>query len=176
MIQTDAAINPGNSGGPLLDLQGEVVGINEQIEAPTPGNAGVGFAIPVDTLKRLLPDLKAGRQPQHAWLGIGGMALAPTLAEQLQVTVPHGVIVLDVVRNSPAAQAGLRGAMGGNPAMADIITAIDDQPIRRFEDIAAQINKRSAGDTVQVSYVRGGQTHTVPVTLGPWQPTEGQMR
>src|SRR5688572_24086463 len=77
MIQTDAAINPGNSGGPLFNLAGEVIGINEQIEAPNRGNVGIGFAIPVNTLKRYLPDLKAGRQPQHASMGIAGASLTP---------------------------------------------------------------------------------------------------
>jgi S1-C subfamily serine protease len=176
MIQTDAAINPGNSGGPLLDAYGRVVGINEQIEAPTPGSAGVGFAIPVNTLKRLLPDLKAGRQPQHAWLGMGGIALAPTLAEQLDPVSEHGVIVIDVVPGSPAAQAGLRGAGSWNPRFGDIITSIDGHPMRDFADIAAQINVHAPGDTIEIAYERDGETKTIKVALGVWKQTAQMLR
>jgi putative serine protease PepD len=176
MIQTDAAINPGNSGGPLINLQGQVVGINEQIEAPTRGNVGVGFAIPVNTLKRYLPELMAGRQPQHAWLGLGGVPVGPTLAEQFNLPVQEGVLVTAVVPGSPVAGAGLRGVTGNNPATADIITALDDRSVRSFDDIAEHINARNPGDTVRVTIVRGGQSQTLDVTLGTWQPTEAQVR
>ena len=101
MIQTDAAINPGNSGGPLLNVRGEVIGINEQIEAPARGNVGVGFAIPVNALKRYLPDLLAGREPRHAYMGIAGAPLTPTLAEQIRASVQQGVILATVVPGGP---------------------------------------------------------------------------
>jgi S1-C subfamily serine protease len=176
MIQTDAAINPGNSGGPLINLQGEVIGINEQIEAPTRGNVGIGFAIPVNTLKRHLPDLMAGRQPQHAWLGLGGLPIGPTLSERLGLPVQQGIIVTAVVPGGPAARSGIRGATGNNPQAADVITQIDDRPVKTFEDLASIINARNPGDTARVTIVRGGQTQQIDVPLGTWEPTEGQLR
>jgi len=176
MIQTDAAINPGNSGGPLLNIRGEVIGINEQIEAPSRGNVGVGFAIPVNTLKRYLPDLLAGREPRHAYIGIAGAPLTPTLAEQIRAPVPQGVILANVVPGGPAARAGLRGAQRGDPATGDIITALDGQPTRSIQDVAAHIDKKEPGDSVRVSYVRGGQTSETTVTLDVWQPSQTPAR
>jgi S1-C subfamily serine protease len=176
MIQTDAAINPGNSGGPLLNLQGEVIGINEQIQAPTRGNVGVGFAIPVNTLKRYLPDLLAGREPQHAWMGVSGAPLTPTIAEQLKAPVQQGVLLSTVAPTGPAGRAGLRGAGRGDPASADIITQIDTQPVRGVEDVATYVDSKEPGDRVRVTFVRGGQRQEVEVTLGTWEAVEGQAR
>jgi S1-C subfamily serine protease len=170
MIQTDAAINPGNSGGPLLNMRGQVIGINEQIEAPARGNVGVGFAIPVDTLRRFLPDLVAGRQPEHAWFGAGGVTLTPTLAEQLGLENRPGVVLSVVAPGSPADQAGLRGAQRSSPADADIVTALDDRSIRSFEDLADYVNERRPGDTVRVTYVRAGEVRSAELRLGVWEP------
>jgi S1-C subfamily serine protease len=171
MIQTDAAINPGNSGGPLVNLAGEVVGINEQIESPAGGNVGIGFAIPVNTLKRYLPDLMAGRTPRHAYLGLAGVQLTPSIADQAGLPAQQGVIVTVVGPGSPAAQAGLRGVSStGNPAAADIITQVDGRPVRTFEDIAAIIDSHNPGDVIRLTIVRGGQTQNVEATLGTWQP------
>jgi len=174
MIQTDAAINPGNSGGPLLSLRGEVIGINEQIEAPARGNVGIGFAIPVNTLKRFLPDLVAGKQPQHAWIGIAGSPLTPTLAEQLRASVKQGILLAQVVANGPAARAGLRAS--NNPANADIITEVDGRSVRSVEDLASAIDRRNPGDAVRVTYVRGGNTESADVTLGVWQESNVPAR
>jgi S1-C subfamily serine protease len=176
MIQTDAAINPGNSGGPLLNVRGEVIGINEQIEAPTRGNVGVGFAIPVNTLKRYLPDLLAGREPRHAYIGIAGAPLTPTMAEGIRAPVTQGVILATVVPGGPAARAGLRGAQRGDPATGDIIVAIDGHATRSVEDVAAYIDSKEPGDTVRVSYVRGSQTADATVTLDTWQPSQTPAR
>ncbi len=173
MIQTDAAINPGNSGGPLLNLRGEVVGINEQIEvtggSARQGNIGIGFAIPVNTLKRYLPDLLAGREPRHAYIGIAGVPLTPTLAEQLRAPVQQGVILTTVVPNGPAGRAGLRGGNRADPGSGDIITDIDGHQTRSVEDIAAYVDQKNPGDTVRVTYFRGGQAQTTEVTLGVWE-------
>jgi S1-C subfamily serine protease len=174
MIQTDAAINPGNSGGPLFNLAGEVIGINEQIEAPSRGNVGIGFAIPVNTLKRYLPELKAGRTPQHASIGISGATLTPVLAEQLGLGVTQGVIVGMTVPGSPAAEAGFRAAGRGNPAAADIITEIAGRPVRTFEELADVVNDHNPGDTVEVKYVRDGQPQTTQVRLGVYEGTEAR--
>ena len=176
MIQTDAAINPGNSGGPLLNLQGEVIGINEQIQAPSRGNVGIGFAIPVNTLKRYLPDLLAGREPRHAWMGVGGTPLTPSLAEQLRAPVQQGVLLASVAPTGPAARAGLRGATRNDPATADIVTQLDSQPVRNVEDVAAYVDGREPGDRVRVAFVRGGQTQEAEVTLGIWEVAETPVR
>jgi S1-C subfamily serine protease len=178
MIQTDAAINPGNSGGPLLNARGEVIGINEQIQAPSGagGNVGVGFAIPVNALKRYLPDLLAGREPRHAYMGVAGAPLTPTLSEQIRAPVQQGVILATVVPGGPAARAGLRGGTSGNPGSGDILTAMDGQPVRSVEDVAAYIDKKEPGDTVRVTSVRGGQTQDTTVTLDTWQPSQTPAR
>lgn len=176
MIQTDAAINPGNSGGPLLNLQGEVVGINAQIDSPTRGSVGVGFAIPVNTLKRYLPDLLAGKEPKHAWLGIAGRALTPTLGEQLGVQAEQGVILSSVTLGGPAAKAGLRGATRSDATTADIITQLDGQVVRSVEDVAVFIDSREPGTTVRATFLRGGQVQTAEVALGVWEPREGTGR
>ncbi len=178
MIQTDAAINPGNSGGPLLNARGEVIGINEQIQAPSGagGNVGVGFAIPVNALKRYLPDLLAGREPRHAYIGIAGAPLTPTLAEQIRASVTQGVILANVVPGGPAARAGLRGGTQGNPGAGDIITGLDGQSVRSVEDVATILDKKEPGDNVRVTYVRGGQAEDATVELGVWQPSQTPAR
>jgi len=172
MIQTDAAINPGNSGGPLLNLSGEVVGINEQIEGNIRGNIGIGFAIPSNTLKRYLPELKTGKEPKHAWFGIAGAPLTASAAEQLKSPVQQGVILAATATGGPAARAGLRGAGRSDPASADIITELDGQPVRSVEDIAAYIDRKEPGETVRVNYLRGGQAQTADVQLGVWEPRD----
>ena len=169
MIQTDAAINPGNSGGPLLNLRGEVVGNNAQIDSPTRGSVGVGFAIPVNTLKRYLPDLLAGKEPKHPWIGIAGRPLTPTLAERLSVHAEYGVILSSVTAGGPAARAGLRGATRRDASTADIITHLDGHVVRSVEDVAVYIDNRDPGETVRVTFMRGGQSQTADVTLAIWE-------
>jgi S1-C subfamily serine protease len=176
MIQTDAAINPGNSGGPLLNLNGEVIGINEQIESASQGNVGVGFAIPSNTLKHNLDAMLAGKQPEHAWIGISGTQLTPTLAEQIKSSTNQGVLLATVVPNGPAAKAGLKGATRNDPSSADVITQIDGRAVHSVEDIAAYVDQKNPNDVVHVTYVRGGQTQTADVTLGVWQNTSTTSR
>jgi S1-C subfamily serine protease len=171
MIQTDAAINPGNSGGPLLNLSGEVIGINEQIHVSgSRGNIGIGFAIPVDTLVRYLPDLLEGSEPRHAWLGIGGLSVTSLMAERHGLPVERGVLVTSVVDGGPAEQAGLIAATpSGQTLDADIVTAIDGEPVRKAEDIAAYVDAAEPGWVVTLSVVRNGQALQVPVSLGAWE-------
>jgi len=171
MIQTDAAINPGNSGGPLLDLQGNVVGINEQIQSSVGGNVGIGFAVPVNSLTRYLPDLLAGRTPQHSWLGISGARLTASLAQQAGISNAQGVILVTVLPGGPAAQAGLRGGGTSNLRGGDVITDINGQAVRSAEDIASYIDAFNPGDHVTIGLLRGGQRQTADTTLGVWQPT-----
>jgi putative serine protease PepD len=176
VIQTDAAINPGNSGGPLLDAQGQVIGINSQIESPNGGgNVGIGFAIPVNTVRSVVQQLLQNGTVQHAYLGISGTDLTPQIANALNLPVQSGALVQAVTPGGPADKAGIKG---GDPnttvtvdgarihAGGDVITAIDGDPVHSMTDVIDRINTLKPGDTAQLAVVSGSQTHTVSVTLG----------
>jgi len=179
VIQTDAPINPGNSGGPLLNLQGEVVGINSAILSPSGASAGIGFAVPARTVERVVPALiKDGRYP-HPALGVTPLGLTPQRIEVLkeagmEVPVEHGVLIVETVPGGPAARAGLRGTQRevrhGNlivPVGGDIITAINEQPIETERDLIVHLETRTeVGQTIEVTIVRDGQEQTLSVTLG----------
>lgn len=176
LIQTDAPINPGNSGGPLLNARGEVIGINTMIESPVRGSVGVGFAIPINTAKRLLPQLEAGAQLEPVWLGITGQPLDPTIARDQGLTVSEGVLITAVVPGSPAAAAGLRGGQDPNervPRGGDVITAIDGTPVRNLSEIADALTGHNPGDQVTLTIVRNGQQQQVTVTLQAWPQQTG---
>ena len=170
MIQTDAAINPGNSGGPLLNSSGQVIGINTQIQtaAGVRGNMGVGFAVPVNAARRALPDLLAGRKVQHPWLGISGTAVSEDLAEEYDLSVKQGVLVAEVLPDSPAQRAGLRGGGRRDPGTGDIVLMLDQREVKAVEDIVSYLDGRNVGDRVTVTYMRDRATHTTEVTLAPW--------
>jgi S1-C subfamily serine protease len=171
-IQTDAAINPGNSGGPLLDSQGRVIGINTLIFTPSGGSVGIGFAIPVNTLKTILADLVRVGHPIRPWLGISGNEVTPDIAELLGLPVERGVLVAEVVRGGPAERAGLRGGsrwsvvgryrflLGG-----DIIVALDGREVASVVDMNRLLYKKHPGETVQVTFYRGKTKQTVAVSL-----------
>ncbi len=179
-IQTDAAINPGNSGGPLLDLQGRVIGVNAQIVSPSQANAGIGFAIPAQIVRRVAPELISEGRYRHSWMGISFFPMA--LNEQLQgqfqemdfAAPDHGILITGVEPNSPADEAGLQGGdrvvqtrYGELPLGGDVITAIDGERMHRARDLIAYLETETrVGDTVQVSIIRDGEEMTVPVTLG----------
>ncbi len=169
IIQTDAAINPGNSGGPLLNSNGEVIGINTAIEASA---NGVGFAVPIDTAKKILPELLKGGSIKTPWLGIEGMPVSKDLVDKLKLKAEKGVYVVGVMAGSPAEKAGLveSGRNNQNEATAggDIITAIDSAPVIKVEDILSYFNGKKPGDTVTLSVQRGDQQISVPVVLGEW--------
>ena len=174
VIQTDAAINRGNSGGPLLDSSGRVIGINSAIFSPTGASAGVGFAIPVATVRRLLPDLLTlGRYP-HPWLGIRyAYAITPGLAEILKLPVSQGLLLVQLYDGSPLADAALRGAQSeailGNQRVyigGDVITAVAGEPIPNLNRLETLLEDNyRVGDSVQVTYVRDGQETTITVEL-----------
>jgi len=184
-IQTDAAINPGNSGGPLLDLRGQVIGVNSQIISPSQASAGIGFAVSANTVRRVVSQLiTQGRYP-HPWLGVSVVPFdpqgAPILREAgMEVPVDEGLLVIEVVPGSSAAQAGIRGSDRmvriGNarvPLGGDIITALNGEPIADFQELTVYLEtKTQVGDSVEVTLIRDGREMTVTVTLAerPGQP------
>lgn len=172
-IQTDAAINRGNSGGPLLDSRGEVIGINSAIYTPSGTTAGIGFAIPINTAKRIAHDLMTEGHVRQAFLGAQTLQVGGYLAEALDLPVQEGLMIEEVTRGGPAAAAGLHG--GDREAMAgmrritiggDVITAVDGQKIASQLDLNLALNRKRPGDTVTVSVYRGGKKMDVPVKLG----------
>jgi S1-C subfamily serine protease len=168
-IQTDASINPGNSGGPLLDTQGRMIGINSQILSPAGGSVGVGFAVPVNIAKRVVPELIRNGQVVRPKLGVNTFNISEVRA-QVDLPINEGVGVWQVVPNSPAAAAGLRGlqqSADGGVILGDIITAIDGEKLKDRNDLYRVLDKHQVGDTVQVEIFREGKRTTVPVRLTP---------
>jgi len=172
-IQTDAAINRGNSGGPLINSHGEVIGINSAIYTPTGTTAGIGFAIPINTAKRIAHDLITDGRVHQAFLGVDTLVVGGGLAEALDLPVQDGLLVQIVTRNGPAAQAGIHG--GDRIAQAgmrrfyiggDVITAIDGQKVSTQLDVNLALNKKRPGDSVTVTVYRGGKKLDIPVKLG----------
>jgi S1-C subfamily serine protease len=174
VIQTDAAINPGNSGGPLLNSRGEVIGINTAIFTPSGGSVGIGFAVPVNIAKKLLPQLVARGRASHPWLGISGMDINPTVAKALSLPVKEGVMIAQVTPNGPAARAGLRGSQRrvrvGNFMVnvgGDIIQHVDGETIATVDDLTAFLDERKkVGDEVRVNVLREGKSLALTVRLG----------
>jgi S1-C subfamily serine protease len=175
-IQTDASINPGNSGGPLLDSSGRVIGINTLIYSPSGASAGVGFAVPVQIAKRIVPQLIRNGAVVRPKLGI-----VPFNVRNLQVKLPveEGVGIYQVSPGGPAALAGLRGLQqteDGDVAVGDIITGIDGEKIADGDDLYRVLDKRKFGDTVQVEVFRDGRRIKVPVRLTPDDARGGRRR
>ncbi|MFN2131298.1 MAG: S1C family serine protease [Anaerolineae bacterium] len=173
VIQTDAAINPGNSGGPLLDSQGRVIGVNSAIASESGTNSGVGFAVPVDIVKRVVPELISQGHYQHPWLGVTGRSISPEMVEAVDLPVDIGVLIFAVEPGSPAEKAGLRGGdqqivVSGLPMSAggDIVIAIDQVEVKRFDDVVNYLaSHTSVGDTVTLTVIRDGSQVELSVTL-----------
>jgi S1-C subfamily serine protease len=173
-IQTDAAINPGNSGGPLLDARGRVIGINSQIKSTSGGGEGVGFAIPVDTVRRSLRELRENGEVDYGYLGVTSQPLYPQLAERLDLAGNTGALVVEVADDSPAAEADLDAgeatiSFQGQPDIpseGDVIVAVGGERLTRTSDLADLISRRGSGEKVELSLTRGGEQRTVEVTLG----------
>jgi putative serine protease PepD len=172
-IQTDAAINRGNSGGPLLDSRGEVIGINSAIVSPSGANAGIGFAIPINTARRVAEQLIATGHVIRATLGVAGLQIWPDLADALQLGAQQGILVQQVNPGSAAAAAGIRG--GTRTVLAglqelriggDVIVAINGTAVTNQADLNLLLNRAQPGDTVTLTIIRGGKKIDVPVKLG----------
>ena len=173
IIQTDAPINPGNSGGPLLNMRGEVIGINSAIYSTTGQFAGVGFAIPSNTISQVVPSLITKGWYQHPWLGVAGRDMTPGIAELLGIDEPRGFLVMDVVAGSPAEKAGLKRGnedtvIDGIPIKlgGDVIIAVDNNTVRKIDDILAYMEmEKSIGDDLKLTILREGQTIEIVATL-----------
>lgn len=177
IIQTDAAVNPGNSGGPLLNMKGQVIGMNTAIFSTTGVYSGVGFAIPSNTIAKVVPSLIATGSYQHPWLGISGVDITPDIARALGLGLEgaKGFLVIGVNEGSPADRAGIQGGdrvaningreiqLGG-----DIIVGIDNQTVRQIDDILTYLERETqVGDTVQINVIREGIPQTIDITLAP---------
>jgi S1-C subfamily serine protease len=172
-IQTDAAINPGNSGGPLIDANARVIGINSQIatNGGSKGNVGIGFAIPVNLAKQVLPQLIKTGEVKHAYIGVTTAPVTPSIADALKLPVDRGALVQEVASGSPASRAGIKagrtatsqqGLVGGG----DVIIGVDGKTIATPDDVAAAIADNKPGDRVQIRLYRGKSQKTVSLTLG----------
>ena len=172
MIQTDASINSGNSGGPLLDSQGNVIGINTAIIGPGGGSVGIGFAMPIDRAKSMLDDFTSGKKPASTRVGISTYYFKGDWAEALRLPRSGGLLVAHVDRGSPAADAGLRGAKQtvqvGNTLIdigGDLITAIDGKTVDQEDAITRAVGKKHAGESLDLTILRDGRTMNLKVVL-----------
>jgi S1-C subfamily serine protease len=174
MIQTDASINPGNSGGPLLNSRGEMIGVNTMIFSPSGGSVGIGFAVPVETARRVVPDLIRYGKVQRGWIDITPVQLFPALVRYASLPVSEGVLVSEVKPGSLAEKAGLRGGsqavrygrsiiqLGG-----DIIVEVDGLSVSALADLLSALEDNKPGEVVSVKVIRGRQTQTLTVKLAP---------
>jgi S1-C subfamily serine protease len=187
VIQTDAAINPGNSGGPLINADGEVIGINSQIATGGGGNGnvGIGFAIPIDTVRAEIHQLETSGEVDHAFIGISGGTITPDLAKAINLPVSEGVIVQTVVKGGPADKAGVEGgntsatidgaevSLGG-----DIITEVNGKKVAGMDELVEIVNEAKPGESLELTILRDGATKTATVTLGdrPASVEEGESQ
>jgi S1-C subfamily serine protease len=180
VVQTDAAINPGNSGGPLIDERGNVIGVNAQIASNgARSNSGVGFAIPIDTAKKVLPELRRSGEVKRAYLGVSSADVDSGVADQLSLPADRGALVQSVVRGGPADDAGLRGAtrqtQSGLGAGGDLIVKVGTREISDGNELADAISALKPGESVRIEYFRGDQRRSAQVKLGerPDQANQG---
>ena len=177
VIQTDAAINPGNSGGPLLDSSGLIIGVNSYYRPSSPvgGSVGIGFAVPVDEVKMVIPSLIAEGRYRHPWLGINGYTLRPELIEAMDLPTEYGALIALVIEDSPSEKAGLRGGTGETevpgypdpvPSGGDIIIAIDDKEVHGMDDIITYLQRTQVGQVITLTVIRDGEQLPIPVELG----------
>jgi S1-C subfamily serine protease len=175
VIQTDAAINPGNSGGPLIDSAGRLIGINTMIYSPSGAYAGIGFAVPVDTINRVVPRIISYGRYVRPTLGV---TANDDISRQLfGADGPGGVLVLGVAAGSPAERAGLRATeieRNGNIVLGDVIAAIDGRPVESFNALVNMLDAHEFGDRITLTVIRGDRRVEIPVTLGAASPTRSR--
>jgi S1-C subfamily serine protease len=172
-IQTDASINPGNSGGPLLNMHGEVIGINTMIASNVGQSAGIGFAIPINTAKAVINDLLTLGRVRRPALGVRTIPIDPELADQMGLAADYGLLIVQAIPGGAADNAGLRGGsqrafLGNTPIMVggDLIVAIDGKKVEDQQELAQMMNNHRAGDTVRITIYRGKKKLEVNVVLG----------
>ncbi len=176
-LQTDASINPGNSGGPLLAADGEVIGIGQQINTTSGGNEGVGFAVPINLVKRSIEQLREDGEASYAYIGVRSQALYPQLAEKLGIEDPTGALIATVIPGSPADEAGLRGRDEGKEGTiefqgrevavgGDVVVSVDGKRLMSENDLSRLISQHRPGDEVTLEIIRDGKRMEVDVTLG----------
>jgi S1-C subfamily serine protease len=173
VIQTDAAINPGNSGGPLLNSEGEIVGINSAIISPSGGSVGIGFAIPVNTAKRVVPELISKGYVSYSWIGATIQTLIPEVAKYLKLKIDRGAMIAETVKGGPAEKAGLKGGdqrvQVGNMiviAGGDIVVKADEHDVKTHDELIRYIREKKPGDTILLKVFRKGNFIDAKVTLG----------
>lgn len=173
LIQTDAAINPGNSGGPLLDSEGKIIGINTAIFSPSGGSIGIGFAIPIDTAKRIIPEIIKKGYVSYPWLGVNLFPLLPGLARELELKTERGVMIVEVVSDGPAEKAGLRGgnrmiSVGNSsfPVGGDVVVAFEGKAVKSPGELVRLLIRHRPGDRVTLRILREGLFKELPVILG----------
>jgi S1-C subfamily serine protease len=181
MIQTDASINPGNSGGPLLDAQGKMIGINTMIYSPSGGSVGIGFAIPINTAKRVVAELIEYGKVRRGWIDASVVQLFPALVRYAELPVNTGLLVSRTKRNGFAEQAGLR--QGSEPVRygssviylgGDIVTGVDGMKVNSLADLYAALEDNKPGEKVAVEILRGGRTVKLEITLADREETLSQ--
>lgn len=173
VIQTDAAINPGNSGGPLLNKYGEVIGVNTAIDTQTGTFSGVGFAVPVNTVQRVIPTLISQGDYNHPYIGVRGLNIGPDIAEKMDLDRTSGFLITEIPNGTAADKAGLRGGQyqgtiqGQNIMLGgDVIVEIDDTEVRSLQDVLTYLAKEvDVGDTIEVTVIRDGERRTFNLTL-----------
>lgn len=172
MVQTDASVNPGNSGGPLLNSRGQMIGINTTIISPSGGSVGIGFAVPIDTARRVLPELIRHGEVRRGWIDVRPVQLFPRLVRQLNLPVERGILVSEAIAGGNATAAGLRG--GGQPVRwgrsvfnvgGDIIVEVDGTVTDNIADLFNALEDNKPGDRVEVVYQRGARRRTTTVVL-----------
>jgi len=173
VLQTDAAINPGNSGGPLMNIQGEVIGVNTAIESNTGVFSGIGFAIPSNTVERVVPNLIEEGNYSHPWIGVSGIDVNQDIAEEMNLENSTGFLIMEVVSGGPADKAGLQAGDrnatidGGNIAVGgDVVVGINGEKIRGISDVLLFLAREAeVGETVDITVIRDGEKMEVPLTL-----------
>jgi len=173
IIQTDAAINPGNSGGPLLNSDGEIIGINSAIISPTGGSVGIGFAVPVNTAKRVIPELLTKGYVTYPWIGATIQSLFPEVAKYIKISVERGAMIAEVVKGGPADKAGLKGGnqrvQVGNVIVivgGDIVVKADQHDVKTNDELIRYIREKKPGNMILLKVFRQGKFEDVKVTLG----------